>query len=72
MSRLLPAMLARPVVFNAAKVALVVGTCLNLINQGPTVWHGGEIEWGKLLLNFVVPYLVASYSGAKATMNPER
>lgn len=71
MKLLLSAMLARPVMLNAVKVSLVVGTCLNLINRGGAIWRGGEIEWGKFILNFVVPYLVASYSGAKATMNRE-
>lgn len=59
-------MLSRPVVANAAKVSLGVGTCLNAINQGSAIWHGNGVEWGKLLLNYAVPYLVASYSTANA------
>lgn len=65
MGKLIRAMLTRPVVSNATRVALVVGTCLNLINQGPAIWHGEAVQWGKLLLNYLVPYLVASYSAAK-------
>lgn len=65
MAKLIHAMLTRPVVVNALRIALVVGTCLNLINQGSAILHGAPVQWGKLLLNFAVPYLVASYSAAK-------
>ena len=63
---LLSSALTRPVVANAIKVSLFVGTCLNGINQGPNLWHGEAVEWTKVALNYVVPYLVASYSAAKA------
>jgi hypothetical protein len=58
--------LSRPVAVNALRVALVVGTCLNAINHGPQVLEGEPIVWSKVALNFLVPYLVATYSGAKA------
>ncbi len=60
----------RPVITNALKLALVVGSCLNAINQGPQLWQGEGVEWSKIALNYVVPYLVASYSAAKALMVP--
>jgi hypothetical protein len=66
MAGLLNHMLSRPVVTGAIKVSLFVGTCLNAINQGSALWHGAGVEWGKVLLNYTVPYLVASYSAAKA------
>lgn len=66
MAGLLAHMLSRPVVVNAIKVSLFVGTCLNAINQGAAIWQGAGVEWGKVMLNYVVPYLVASYSAAKA------
>lgn len=59
-------MLARPVVTGAIKVSLFVGTCLNAINQGAALWHGTGIEWDKVLLNYAVPYLVSTYSAARA------
>jgi hypothetical protein len=34
---------------------------LNLINQGDALIAGGPIDWTKLLLDFVVPYCVATY-----------
>jgi hypothetical protein len=42
-------------------VALVVGTVLNLINQGDALIAGGPIDWTKILLTIVVPYCVATY-----------
>ncbi|MDE1915941.1 MAG: nitrate/nitrite transporter NrtS [Sphingomonadales bacterium] len=71
MARLIHAMLSRPVVINALRIALVVGTCLNLINQGSAIFHGEPVQWGKLLLNFAVPYLVASYSAARVQLGQE-
>lgn len=72
MAGLLNHMLSRPVVTGAIKVSLFVGTCLNAINQGSALWHGAGVEWGKVLLNYIVPYLVASYSAAKARKALER
>ncbi len=62
-------MLTPPVASNAMRVAVVVGACLNLINQGLPVWHGAPVDWAKFALNFIVPFLVASYSGAKARLD---
>ena len=59
-------MFSAPVLRNAIKVSLVVGTCLNLINHGGTIYHGGAPEWGKLALNYAVPFMVSSYSAARA------
>ena len=72
MAGLLNHMLSRPVVTGAIKVSLFVGTCLNAINQGSALWHGAGVEWDKVLLNYTVPYLVASYSAAKARKALER
>lgn len=68
MVELLKQMLARPVMTTAFKISLFVGTCLNAINQGSALWYGSGVEWGKVLLNYAVPYLVASYSAARARM----
>ena len=65
MPELLVAILLRHIVFNALKIALVVGTLLNLINQGDHLLQGEGISWFHLLLNYLVPYCVASYSAAK-------
>lgn len=66
MLSLLSVMFSRPVAVGAIRVSLFVGTCLNAINQGPAIWRGDGIECSKFLLNYAVPWLVSSYSAAKA------
>ena len=47
-------------------VALVVGTALNLINQGPEILLGKwPVVW-KIVLTYIVPFLVASYGSYAA------
>lgn len=50
---------------SALRVALVVGTALNIINQGQSILSGNQVDWCRLILNYLVPYCVASYSAAK-------
>lgn len=47
-------------------VSLVVGTALNLINQGAELLGGGTPVWWKLALTYLVPFLVASYGSYAA------
>jgi hypothetical protein len=54
---------------NSIKVALVVGTLLNLINQWHALFGEQEWRWGMALLNYLVPFSVASYSAAKQRLN---
>jgi len=42
-------------------VALVVGTILNLINQGDALLDAHPLNLTKLLLTYLVPYCVATY-----------
>lgn len=42
-------------------VALIVGTILNLINQGDALVAGARLNLTKLILTFLVPYGVATY-----------
>ena len=52
-------------------VALIVGTALNLINQGPEMFAG---EWPviwKIALTYLVPFLVASYGSYAAFKSSE-
>jgi hypothetical protein len=42
-------------------VAIVVGTALNLINQGPEMLAGTSPVLWQVLLTYAVPFLVASY-----------
>lgn len=65
MRPLLRAARSRPIVISALKVSLVVGSVLNLINQSGRLMAGEDLSWMHLLLNYLVPYCVASYSAAK-------
>ena len=47
-------------------VAVIVGTALNLINQGPEMLSGKWPVIWKLALTYVVPFLVASYGSYAA------
>ena len=42
-------------------VALVVGTILNLINQGDALLGAASINWIKIVLTYFVPYAVCTY-----------
>jgi hypothetical protein len=42
-------------------VALIVGTVLNLINQGDALPGVASINWLKLVLTYCVPYAVGTY-----------
>ena len=42
-------------------VAIVVGTVLNVINQGDRLVSGAELDLDKLWLTYLVPYAVATY-----------
>ena len=53
-------------------VALVVGTVLNLINQGDALLAGGPINWTKILLTFGVPYCVSTYGAVSYHLRVSR
>ncbi len=55
-----------PIVQRSVIVAIVVGTALNAINQGPEIWNGDAVNVWKLLLTYCVPFLVASYGSYAA------
>jgi hypothetical protein len=62
------AILYRPVLRRAVYVALVVGTILTIINQGD-VLLAGEITllvMAKILLTYLVPYSVSTFSALSA------
>ena len=58
----------RGTVVTSAKVALLVGSILALINYGDRIFlHGnmGALDWVKLALTYCVPYCVATYGAAR-------
>ncbi|MCI2284407.1 nitrate/nitrite transporter NrtS [Colwellia sp. MSW7] len=53
------------------KVAMIVGTLLMLINHGDIIFSG-EIQLHhilKILLTYLVPYLVSTYSSVESKLN---
>lgn len=64
MRDLLHAACSRRITLNALRISLVVGTVLNLINQGDAIFAGAALSWFHIFLNYLVPYVVASYSAA--------
>jgi len=45
---------------------LIVGSILNVINQGDAFVRSGAIDWWKLLLTFCVPFCVATFAAYSA------
>jgi len=50
-------------------VALIVGTILNLINQGDALFGAASLNVTKLLLTYAVPYFVATYGAVSYRLN---
>ncbi|EFI53074.1 hypothetical protein AfiDRAFT_1061 [Afipia sp. 1NLS2] len=53
-------------------VALIVGTILNLINQGDALFGDGRVNWAKIILTFAVPYCVATYGAVSYRLTAPR
>jgi hypothetical protein len=71
MKALISLALKKNIVVNAIKIALIVGTILIAINYGDKIVNGTLTQrdiW-KMLLTYLVPYCVSSYSAAKALLN---
>jgi len=50
-------------------VALVVGTILNLINQGDALLGQTDLNVMKMMLTYFVPYAVCTYGAVTAKMS---
>ena len=55
-----------PVIRNSLIVGAIVGTVLNMINQGEYITGDGPINWFKLGLTYCVPFCVATYGAFAA------
>ena len=51
----------RGIVRRSAIIALVVGTILNIINQGDALVSGAPLVAWKIVLTYCVPYCVSTY-----------
>ena len=56
--------LSPPIISRALKISLIVGTLLNLINQGSSLlaFDIETINFTKLILTYFVPYSVTTYT----------
>lgn len=50
-------------------VAVIVGTILNVINQGDALFVGVPIDFLKLGLTYLVPYCVATFGAVSSRLN---
>lgn len=53
-------------------VAIIVGTILNLINQGDVLIGAAKLNLVKLALTYAVPYCVATYGAVSFRLNAAR
>jgi len=52
----------------SSSVALVVGTILNIINQGDALVGNASFNWLKIILTYLVPYGVYTYGAVSAQL----
>ncbi|GMH42316.1 hypothetical protein BSKO_10235 [Bryopsis sp. KO-2023] len=50
------------------KVTLIVGTLLTLVNQGGALYEGIPPVWWKVVLTYVVPYIVSTHGSVSARL----
>ncbi len=57
-------------IIKSSKIALVVGTLLNIINQGEVIFalDFANIDYVKSLLTYAIPFLVSSYTAVSMKM----
>ena len=60
--------LSGPVLRQALKIALIVGTLLALINHGERIFSGSLTQENilQIILTYLVPYSVSTYSSVRA------
>jgi hypothetical protein len=49
-------------------VAVIVGSVLNIINQGDALFSGAHINWSKLALTYAVPFIVSTHGAVSAKL----
>ncbi|PKO43087.1 MAG: hypothetical protein CVU29_11195 [Betaproteobacteria bacterium HGW-Betaproteobacteria-22] len=72
MHQLLRFIVTKQVLLGAIKVSLLVGTLLNLINQWDYLVSAQSLMIGHTLMNYLVPFCVSAYSGARALETKNR
>jgi hypothetical protein len=56
----------------ALMMAAVIGTILNTINQGDVIVHGEPVNWLKLALTYLTPYVVSTHGAVMARLHQNR
>jgi hypothetical protein len=59
--------LSWPIARRSLATMLIVGSVLNIINQGDALLLSGPINWWKIAITYCVPFCVATY-GAYAAL----
>jgi len=65
-SRALRQALSWPIARRSLATMLIVGTILNLINQGDILLRAGPINWWKIVITYCVPFCVATLGAYSA------
>jgi hypothetical protein len=58
--------LSWPIAKRSLAITLVVGSILNVINQGDAIFWSGTVVWWKLLLTYCVPFCVSTFGAYSA------
>ncbi len=58
----------RGIVRRSLIIGLIVGTVLNLINQGDALFAGATLVAWKIALTYCVPYCVSTYGAVTARL----
>lgn len=72
LQKIVIAAMKRPILVFAIKLSLVVGTVLNLINQGGVLLGEGAFSWLHCGLNYLVPFLVSAFSGGRNELRQQQ
>lgn len=59
----------RGIVRRSLIIGLIVGTVLNIINQGDALLAGGAVVAWKIALTYCVPYCVSTYGAVTARLD---
>jgi hypothetical protein len=68
MKTFLAAEMGKSTVATSAKIALIVGSILTMINYGDRIFASCDmrpLDWIKLAVTYCVPYCVATYGAAR-------
>ncbi len=71
LKKILITVINKSIVKDALLVSIVVGSILNIVNQGDLLFslEFSKISIPKLILTFIVPYLVSTYSSVKTKLS---